>query len=189
MNKASFFHCQPGILCLTQGWASDDSIRCDGCGWRRLKWEDEPFPDLTINLQTAELLPTRYLGYSPHTLSPHSHRCSSIKRSSLLLKDFFFFPFCFSLEGTNYSCVELAAYSRPVSLCAFPASNPAAFAFTLCCWTWWFYSVEQQTEAPQQYDRPSLGRTEQGLWLSSGMPASLIWQLWQTASFCATRTL
>ena len=91
MNKARFFYCQPGLLCLTQGWAHNDSIRCDGCGWRRLRWEDEPFPNLTINLQTAEVLPARYLGYSPHTLSPHSHRCSSIKRSSLLLKEFFFF--------------------------------------------------------------------------------------------------
>ena len=49
--------------------------------------------------------------------------------------------------------------------------------------------MEQQTKAPQQYDRPSLGRTEQGIWLSSEMPASLIWQLWQTPSFCATRAV
>ena len=54
------------------------------------------------------------------------------KPKFITTKGFFFFPFCFSLEGTNYSCVELAAYSRPVSFCAFPASNPAAFAFTLC---------------------------------------------------------
>lgn len=89
MNKARFFNCQSTLLSRTQGWAHNHSIRCH-CGWRRLKWADEPFLSLTINFQIAELLPTRYPGYSPHTLSLHTHRCSSIKQSSLLPKDFFF---------------------------------------------------------------------------------------------------
>ena len=46
--------------------------------------------------------------------------------------------------------------------------------------------MEQQTEARQQYDRPSLGRPEQGIWLPPEMPASLLAQPLQAPRFSAT---
>lgn len=178
--QARFFSCQPTLPSDPQSGSQSRPpmpLRME----TRVYWwiRSERYHNFT---RLPKCCPLGYPGDSPHTLSPHTQKRSSIKPSSLLPKEFVFASLW---KRTSYSRIELAAHSGPVLFCAPSGSSPTVFAFSRCgAELHWFPSAEQQ------YSRIALGRTEQGIRLPSLTPGvSFISQPSQARSLCASRAV
>lgn len=126
--QARFFSCQPTLPSDPQSGSQSRPPMPLRMKETRVYWwiRSECYHNFT---RLPKCCPLGYPGDSPHTLSPHTQKRSSIKPSSLLPKEFVFASLW---KRTSYSRIELAAHSGPVLFCAPSGSSPTVFAFSRC---------------------------------------------------------